>query len=115
MKKLKIGIVGPCASGKTTLIAGLEQHGFLGKHIAQEHSFVPDMWSRLTQPDVLIYLDVSYPVSLERRRMNWSYQEYQTQIERLHDARENANLYINTDPLTPEQVLEMVLIFLSDL
>ena len=115
MEKLKIGIVGPCASGKTTLIAGLEQHGFWGKQIAQEHSFVPDMWNRLTQPDVLIYLDVSYPVSLERRHMNWNYREYQEQVDRLRDARRKANLYINTDPLSPEQVLEQVLNFLSDL
>jgi len=115
MKKLKIGIVGPCASGKTTLIAGLEKQGFWGKHIAQEHSFVPDMWSRLTNPDILIYLDVSYPTSLERRHMNWTHQEYLEQIERLHDARENADLYINTDSLSPEQVLAKALDFLSDL
>ena len=115
MKKLKIGIVGPCASGKTTLIAGLENHGFWGKHIAQEHSFVADMWSRLTNPDVLIYLDVSYTASLERRHMNWTHQEYLEQIERLQDAREKADLYINTDPLSPEQVLAKTLDFLSDL
>ncbi len=114
-KKLKVEIVGPCASGKTTLIAALEERGLWGKLIAQEHSYVPDMWSRLTGPDVLVYLHVSYSVSLERRHMNWSYHEYLEQIHRLENALQHADLYIDTDPLTSEQVLQRVLDFLSDL
>ncbi len=55
-----IGVVGPCGAGKSSLVAGLKAEGFLVRHIAQEHSYVPDMWKRLSNPDILIYLDVSY-------------------------------------------------------
>lgn len=106
---LKIGIVGPCAAGKTTLIAGLKQAGFDARHIAQEHSYVPDMWQRLTDPDILIYLDVSYSLTLQRRNIDWSIDEYNVQLERLRHAHLHANLYINTDELTPQEVIEIVL------
>jgi cytidylate kinase len=113
MNDLKIGIVGPCAAGKSTLIAGLRLRGFQAKHIAQEHSYVKDMWRRLTNPDVLIYLDVSYPVSLRRRKLDWNEAEYQVQIDRLAHARQNADLIIDTDPLQPEEVVERVLRFIT--
>lgn len=109
---LKIGIVGPCAAGKTTLIAGLKQAGFDARHIAQEHSYVPNMWQRITNPDVLIYLDVSYPLTITRRKMDWTVEEYNVQLERLGHARQHADLYIHTDALQPEEVLEQVLAFL---
>jgi len=32
-------------------------------HIAQEHSYVPYMWKRITNPDLLIYLNASFEVS----------------------------------------------------
>ena len=110
---LKIGIVGPCAAGKTTLIAGLKQAGFVARHIAQEHSYVPDMWQRLTNPDVLIYLDVSYPLTLQRRKIDWTIEEYEIQLERLRHARLHADLYIQTDELEPAAILEKVLAFLK--
>ena len=113
MKILKIGVVGPCSSGKSTLIAGLNRHGFWGKHIAQEHSFVADMWSRLAQPDVLIYLDVSYPIAQQRRKLDWSEADYQEQVHRLRHARRHADYYLNTDPLSPQQVLDRVIAFLE--
>ena len=108
-----IGVVGPCAAGKSTLIASLKKYGYHAKHIAQEHSYVPDMWKRLTNPDILIYLDVSYTLTLARRHMDWSQTEYDVQIQRLHHAREYANFYLITDELTPEQVLSEVLQFLE--
>lgn len=109
-----IGIVGPCAAGKTTLITGLNQHGYSRvRHIAQEHSYVPDMWKRLTNPDILIYLDVSYPLTIQRRKMDWTKTEYQEQLQRLRHARLYADLYIPTDHLTPQEVLDRVLSFLN--
>ncbi len=65
MKPL-IGVVGPCAAGKTTLVSGLRQAGYEVRHIAQEHSYVADMWKRLTNPDILIYLHVSYPLDVDQ-------------------------------------------------
>jgi len=113
MSQPAIGIVGPCAAGKTTLIAGLKSHGYTGKHIAQEHSYVPDMWQRLSKPDILIYLDVSYPQTLERRNMNWSSEEYAEQVRRLKHAREHADLFLDTNNLSIEDVLTQVLDFLE--
>jgi len=113
MKGIKIGIVGPCAAGKTTLVDNLKNYGYVSKHIAQEHSYVADMWKRLTNPDILIYLDVSYPLTLQRRHMNWSPVEYQEQLRRLNHARYHADLYINTDQLTSEEVLVRVLSYLK--
>jgi cytidylate kinase len=108
-----LGVVGPCGSGKSTLINGLKPYGIPTRHIAQEHSYVPYMWLRITHPDLLIFLDASYPETIRRRNLNWTIEEYQEQHRRLAHAREHANLYIFTDPLTVEQVIGQVLDFLK--
>ncbi len=108
-----IGVVGPCTAGKSTLITRLKEAGYACRHIAQEHSYVPDMWLRLTNPDILVYLHVSYAVSLRRKRMNWTEKEYEVQLERLRHARQHAHILIDTDPLTPEQVFERVVEYLD--
>ncbi len=110
---LLIGVVGPCASGKTTLVAGLIRLGYRTRHIAQEHSYVKDMWLRLTHPDVLIFLDASYPVTCERRRLNWTEGEYAEQQRRLVHAREHADLTLFTDGLTGDEVLRKVVDFIQ--
>jgi deoxyadenosine/deoxycytidine kinase len=115
MKPLTVGVVGPCASGKTTLTMGLKQYGFNARPIAQEHSYVPTMWQRLTNPDVLIYLSVSYSLTIERRCLNWTEKEYAEQLYRLRHAREFADLHIDTDHLTPQGVLDKALSFLQSL
>ncbi len=113
-KNIRIGIVGPCAAGKTTLIRALKEHGYANaRHIAQEHSYAPTMWQRISHPDVLIYLDVSYPVSRQRRCLDWTEQEYQEQHFRLRHALEHADFYLHTDPLQPEEVAAQVLEFLG--
>lgn len=104
-----IGVVGVCASGKSTLFKALSAQGYRCRHIAQEHSYVQDMWRRLTNPDILIYLEVSYEKTLERKRLNWTRAEYEVQVQRLHHARENADIRIQTDPLTPSELLATVL------
>jgi ABC-type cobalamin/Fe3+-siderophores transport system ATPase subunit len=109
-----IGVVGPCAAGKSTLITGLRAHGYRAKHIAQEHSYVQAMWQKLTNPDILIFLNVSYPQSVERRQLNWTSAEYETQLSRLSHAHQYADLIIQTDDLAIEQVLEIALIFLKE-
>ena len=114
MKDPLIGVVGPCAAGKSTLISGLRDHGYRARHIAQEHSYVPEMWQKLTRPDILIFLDVSYPASLSRRSLNWSIKEYETQQFRLRHARQHANLYIHTDSLSIPEVLNTALSFLTE-
>ncbi len=108
-----IGIVGPCGAGKSTLTAALDSRGYLTRHIAQEHSYVKDMWRRLTNPDLLIFLQVSYPVSQQRRPMNWTQADYDEQQRRLSHAREHADLFLETDALSAEEVLARVLAFIA--
>lgn len=61
----------------------------------------------------LIFLDVSYPKTLERRKLNWTLDEFGEQQRRLQHARKHANLLLDTDPLTSEQVLQYILAFLE--
>lgn len=104
-----VGVVGPCAAGKSTLVDQLRSLGFRVKHIAQEHSYVKDMWIQIAQPDILIYLDVSYEISCERTQSTWSRKIFDNQVERLAHARQNADLYIQTDGKSPDEVLNLVL------
>lgn len=107
-----VGIVGPCGSGKTTLISGLNTYQIPTRHIAQEHSYVPSMWQRITNPDLLIYLECSYEETIRRRQLNWTEKEYQEQLRRLAHARAHADLRIDTDQYTPQEILQQVLTFL---
>ena len=104
-----IGVVGPCGSGKSTLIAGLEQHGYSCRHIAQEHSYVQSMWQVISKPDILIYLAASFAVSTARRSLNWQEKDHVEQLRRLQHARNHAHIIIDTDGLTPAQVLQQAL------
>lgn len=75
---------------------------------------MPDMWQKFVNPLVLVYLDVSYDVSMDRKKLNMSSQEFDEQNTRLGHARQYADIYIFTDPLTPGEVLEAVLKKLGD-
>lgn len=108
-----IGVVGPCGSGKSTLIDGLERYGYSCRHIAQEHSYVPSMWQLISKPDILIYLGASFATSTTRRKLNWREKDYNEQLRRLAHAREHAHLFVDTDDLTPAQVLQRALDFLQ--
>jgi len=103
-----IGFVGVCASGKTTLIRRLESLGYHCRHIAQEHSYVATMWLQLTHPDYLICLEVSYPTTLLRKRLDWTQEEYEEQIRRLKHAHDHADLILDTSNQTPEETVEEI-------
>ncbi|MBT3314448.1 MAG: hypothetical protein HN390_07515 [Anaerolineae bacterium] len=113
-KKPLIGVVGPCSSGKSTLVAGLKKRGVSVRQIAQEHSYVKDMWQRLSDPELLVFLNVSYPIAQERRKLSWTAGEYEKQTHRLRHARQHADLYLDTDKLTPEEILKKVLSFIVE-
>jgi shikimate kinase len=106
---LVIGLVGPCTSGKSTIRPFLEAQGYKTRHIAQEHSFVQDMWQVVAQPDRLVFLDVSYEESLRRRKTDWSWGDYEEQQRRLAHARRHADLVIMTDGKSPEAIATQIM------
>ena len=107
-----VGLVGPCAAGKTTVARALSARGWRAKAIAQEHSFVPDMWQRLTRPRVLVYLDVSWETARRRKALRLSPADFAEQQRRLAHARAHADLIVRTDPLTPAETVARVDAFL---
>lgn len=109
-----IAVVGVSASGKSTLAAGLRTAGWNARQVLQEHSYVPYMWQRITNPDLLIYLDCEIETT-RRRRNNPNFEAwiYDAERFRLRHAREHCNLYIATDHLTPAAILELALAFVS--
>lgn len=112
-KQLLIGVVGPCGSGKSTLIAGLEKHGYRCRHIAQEHSYVKHMWQAITNPDILIFLECSFEASTARRKLNWLRTDYEEQLRRLSHAYEHAHIVIDTNILNSDEVLARALDYLK--
>lgn len=109
-----VGIVGPCGAGKSTLAKGLQHSGWQARAIAQEHSYVKDMWQRLTKPDILVFLQASCKVGGERRKMQWTESEWEEQQRRLTHARGNAHFFLDTDLLDIKEVLDEVMQFLQD-
>lgn len=107
-----IAVVGPCAAGKSSLVRRLEALGYNARHVAQDHSYVPDMWRRLTRPDLLIYLDAELSTIARRRRIAWGERYLADERHRLRHARQHCHLYLPTDDLSEEQVLQKVLNFL---
>jgi hypothetical protein len=98
------------------LIEALDALGYTTRHIAQEHSYVKDMWQRISNPDVLIFLQASYPVASQRKgkTFHWSEADYNEQQHRLAHAREHANLLIDTNNLSIQEVLDQVLAFIQN-
>lgn len=109
-----IAVVGPCASGKSSLVRRLTARGHNARHVAQDHSYVPDMWRRITNPDLLIYLDAKLGTIARRRRMSWGERYLADERHRLRHARQHCDLYLPTDDLTEEQVLDRVVAFLEE-
>lgn len=75
-----------------------------------------DMWQKITQPDILIYLDVSKAVANQRRSstLNWPADWLNIQNERLRHAHEHCDLLVDTDPLTADEIEARVVAFLED-
>ena len=80
----------------------------------QEHSAAPQMWQRITNPDVLIYLDVRMDVAAQREGLaapsSWWPEEREV---RLVHAREHCDIYVDTSDLTPEEIADRVLVLLK--
>ncbi|MBP2631525.1 MAG: hypothetical protein H6Q70_2153 [Firmicutes bacterium] len=106
-----VAIVGVCASGKTTLVKGLREAGIDAYNVAQEHSCIKKFWNR-KKPDLLVMIDATLSAIKKRRFVTWDEKRLEIQHERLRDARENANLYVQTDELSRDEVLQTILNFI---
>ena len=110
---MRVALVGVCGSGKSVLASGLRQLGVEVRECGQEHSNVPYMWQAISRPDLLVYLDASEEVTLQRGQQHYVRDYVGIQRRRLAHAREHCDLYVDTDDLTEAQVLERVRRFLE--
>lgn len=102
-----IVIVGPCASGKTSLARELEKSGIPVRICGQEHSSIRDLWKKL-DPDVLVALAIDLPTLRARRHELWPEPLYVVQQQRLASAFATADLVIDTSRVTPGEAAAMV-------
>jgi hypothetical protein len=101
-------VVGPDAAGKSELVKRLRALGYNARSCAQEHSYVPDMWQRLSRPDFLIYLDAHLEAIARRRKIGWGQRRLDALNARLAHARAHCDLYLATDDLKPAEVVARV-------
>ena len=108
-----IAIVGPCASGKSTLGRALRAAGYQAKTPVQEHSHITNLWQR-SHPDLLIYLDLDFAaLQLRRPKNHGGPARLAEQHQRLTHAYEQCDLYVDTSNLTPEEIQKKVFEFLQ--
>ena len=107
----QIVVVGPCGSGKTTLVRGLQAHGY----VARGRTGTLDRHRALATSRTTGSADPlnATPTTITARRgaefPGWLYDE---QMERLMEARSHADLVLATNDLTPGEVLRRVVDFL---
>ena len=109
-----IKVVGVSAAGKSTLVQALRAAGYDARAVSQEHSHVRDRWKQFQVPRVLIYLETELETQRTRRPdITWDEATLETERARLGDARQAADLRINTAQLYPQQVLDLVRAYLE--
>jgi cytidylate kinase len=105
----RIAVVGSCASGKSSVVARLREHGLDAWAVAQEHSGIQALWRRL-EPNTLVFLDTTLATVRARRNDdNWPAWIFAVQQERLAGARANADVIVATDELSLDEVVETIL------
>jgi hypothetical protein len=107
-KAPQVVVVGPDAAGKTELVQRLRALGYNARCCAQEHSYVRDMWRRVSRPDFLIYLDARLETIARRRAIDWGQARLDELNARLAHARAQCDLYLPTDDLELPEVVERV-------
>lgn len=103
----RVVIVGPCASGKSTLVERLRDIGYDAVVCAQEHSDIPTLWRR-ARPAAMIALCVDLPTLRERRGANWPEEIWRRQQQRLANAQSAATVVVDTSELSSGDVLAVV-------
>jgi cytidylate kinase len=110
----RIVVVGPCGSGKTTLVDHLREQGYDARVVAQEHSIIRDLWQK-RHPDVVVALNLDLETLRARRSPIWSEEVFALQQGRLKDAFAAADMVINTAEHDEETVVTMVTDWLDTL
>lgn len=103
----RIVVIGPCASGKTSLTTRLQQLGYDAMACGQEHSEITELWKH-QQPDVLIGLRIELDTLRQRRSEAWSEDIYARQMTRLESGYQNAHLLIDCDAVDQQAVVDLV-------
>ncbi|MGA7671024.1 MAG: hypothetical protein WBW04_11430 [Nitrolancea sp.] len=104
---MKIAVVGTCASGKSTIVAALRERGHDAYVVSQEHSIVKELWRHLG-PDIMVMLEADYDVVRRRRGGSWPRWLYDEQRIRLLDAREHANVILDTSDRSIDECVKVV-------
>jgi GTPase SAR1 family protein len=104
----RVVVIGPCASGKTTLVEGLKREGCDAVVCGQEHSEITNLWQH-SEPDLLVMLEVSLESIRVRRGEDWPESIYLAQLDRLRDARMAADLIIDTSIFSADQTRAIAL------
>lgn len=108
----RIVVIGPCASGKTSLTTRLQRLGYDALACGQEHSEIAELW-RHQQPDVVIGLRIELDTLRRRRSKDWSEAIYGRQMDRLESGYRNADLVIDCDAIDQESVTDRVVAWLG--
>lgn len=111
LRNVRIAVVGPCASGKTTLVEQLRARGYDAWATAQEHSAIPNLWNH-QQPDLLVALRADLDTIRARRGEHWPKAVYEAQQERLENAYQAADLVIDTGTVPKDDTVAMVIAYL---
>lgn len=106
--RLTIVIVGPCASGKSTLASNLQKQGVDARVSGQEHSEISHLWQHLN-PDLVIGLQIDLETLRERRGRTWSQTLFIAQQRRLRSAYAAADLILDTTIVSESEALTAVL------
>ena len=109
----RVVLVGPCASGKSTLAARLAAAGIDARVCGQEHSAIRDLWRKM-HPDLLVALDVDLETLRERRSPTWPERLYEVQRARLAGAFAAADLVIDTAATDPDDTAAQVVALVAD-
>ena len=99
----RVVVVGPCASGKSTLVDGLRSIGYHAVVCGQEHSEIPTLW-RHCGPAALIALEVDLATVRRRRGADWPEAMFDRQRGRLADAVAAADFVLNVSRLSEAAV-----------
>jgi adenylate kinase family enzyme len=105
---MRVAVVGPCSSGKSTIVERLREHGIDAYAVSQEHSIIRRLWDH-QQPDAVVYLHVRYETIQQRRGTAWPRWIYDAQIERLRDARDHATIVLDTGDISVDETVSRIM------